>query len=262
MPSPFPGMDPYLEDPARWPDVHHSLISVSREYLTEQLRPRYFVRIEERVYVSDQEDPGRKVIVPDLRIGKTPGRSAPRHAGATAAVATIEPITRITLVEDQIRESYLEIVDAVSKGLVTVIEVLSPANKVPLSRGRENYRKKQLEVMYSAAHLVEIDLLRQGARTVEELNMPPFDYLVHVSRAHDRPDGKLWPIPLRSPLPAIPIPLKKPDPDATLDLQRVLNTVYDRAAYELTVDYSRDPVPPLAPEQAAWAKEHLARHTS
>jgi len=260
MPSPFPGMDPYLEDPARWPDVHHRLITASSDYLTEQLRPRYFVRIEERVYVSDPEDPGRDVIIPDLRVGRTSSQDKPHAAVAPQSVATIEPITRITLIEDEIREARLEVVDAASKGLVAVIEILSPTNKVPGGRGRDSYKQKQLEVMHSPAHLVEIDLLRQGPRAVKTLNMPACDYLVHVSRASERPKGKLWPIPLRSPLPAIPIPLKKPDPDAMLDLQRVLNTVYDRAAYELTVDYSQDPVPPLAPEQAAWAKELLARH--
>jgi Protein of unknown function (DUF4058) len=257
MPSPFPGMDPYLEHPARWPDVHHRLITASSDYLTEQLRPRYFVRIEERVYVSDPEDPGRDVIIPDLRIGKAPNQDVPRPAGQSQAVATIEPITRVTLIEDEIHEARLEVIDAVSRGLVTVIEFLSPTNKVTGSRGRESYREKQLEVMHSPTHLVEIDLLRGGARTVEQLKMPPFDYLVHVSRAYERPRGKLWPIPLRSPLPPIPIPLKRGDADAVLDLQRVLNTVYDRAAYELTVDYSAEPVPPLNEEQARWAKDLL-----
>ena len=250
-------MDPYLEHPARWPDVHHRLITASSDSLTDQLRPRYFVRIEERVYVSDPEDPGRDVIIPDLRVGRTPGQNAQRPAGAAQGVATIEPVTRVTLVEDEIREARLEVIDAESKGLVTVIEFLSPTNKVPGSRGRDSYKRKQLEVMYSPAHLVEVDLLRSGARSVKTLNMPACDYLVHVSRAEGRPEGKPWPIPIRSPLPAIPVPLKKGDSDAVLDLQRILSTVYDRAAYELTIDYGGEPVPPLDPSQAAWAKELL-----
>ena len=99
--------------------------------------------------------------------------------------------------------------------------------------------------------------LAAGARSVKTLAMPPFDYLVHVSRTYEGSKSKLWPIPLRSPLPAIPIPLKKRDADAVLDLQRVLNTADDRAAYDLTVEYASDPVPPLDLEPSAWAKALL-----
>ena len=68
MPSPFPGMDPYLEEPGLWPDVHHELISETRALLNTILRPKYYVRIEQRVYISDEGDSGRLVMVPDLRM--------------------------------------------------------------------------------------------------------------------------------------------------------------------------------------------------
>ena len=73
MPSPFPGMDPYLEEPGLWPDVHHNLITFAARFLTQQLRPKYYARVEERVYISDENDPGRRVIVPDEPLDIPPG---------------------------------------------------------------------------------------------------------------------------------------------------------------------------------------------
>src|SRR5437588_7273008 len=94
MPSPFPGMDPYLEEPGLWPDVHHRLISIAGEMLTERLKPRYYARIEQRVYISDENDPGRSVIIPDLRVAERPARrnqpKAAESAGSGAVIA--EPL--------------------------------------------------------------------------------------------------------------------------------------------------------------------------
>ena len=107
MPSPFPGTDPYLEDPRRWPDVHHRLISVAGDLLTEQLRPRYLVRIEERVYISDERDPGRRVVIPDLHIVEPIGGSAVALSSSSvkAGIDVAEPIVATTVIRDEIRES-------------------------------------------------------------------------------------------------------------------------------------------------------------
>src|SRR5262245_26870216 len=109
MPSPFPGMDPYLEHPGRWPDVHHRLISVTSELLIVQLRPKYFVRIEERVYLSDQHDPGRLVRIPDLKIAARTdqgfGRAESKESGT---IATVEPVVATTLFDEEIHEARLE----------------------------------------------------------------------------------------------------------------------------------------------------------
>ncbi len=257
MPSPFPGMDPYLEQPGLWPDVHHELISVSREMLNQQLRPRYHVRVEERVYISDESDPGRSVIVPDLRIRGTERSDTPHspHAAGDARVAIAEPVAVTTLIDDEIHEARLEVVDRSDRSVVAVIEFLSPTNKVPGSRGRASYQQKRQEVMRSPSHLVEIDLLRTGERIAAREALPQLDYLVHVSRMGERPRGLVWPILLPQRLPVIPIPLKPHDPDAPLDLQAVLNTAYDRAAYDLEIDYRRPPQPPLPPEYQGWANE-------
>jgi Protein of unknown function (DUF4058) len=258
MPSPFPGMDPFLEEPGLWPDVHHEIISEARAQLGAQLVPKYYVRIEERVYISDENDPGRDVMVPDVRIAARPGwEDRPFEPRGGTAVEIAEPIVVTTLIDEEIREARLEIVDREQRLVVTVIELLSPTNKVPGSRGRASFEQKRQEVMNSPSHFVEIDLLRGGVGVRTRETLPPCEYLVHLSRNSKRPKALAWPIRLSQRLPVIPIPLHAGDPDARLDLQAVLTTAYDRARYDLSIDYTRDPVPPLPPEWAAWTDRLL-----
>src|SRR5207248_3904973 len=114
MPSPFPGMDPYLEDPGLWPDVHHGLISQMQAVLNAQLRPKYVVRVEERVYVSDEDDPGREGIIPDLRLAAREGSGdGGLHEASSAAIT--EPTEAVTVLEDEIQEARLEVVDRPSR---------------------------------------------------------------------------------------------------------------------------------------------------
>jgi hypothetical protein len=251
-------MDPYLEDPALWPDVHHELMSVIRRELNAQLRPRYVVRIEERVYVSDEDDPGRRVIVPDLRIKQREGVETPRRENG--GVATAEPIVVTMLLDDEIHEARLEVIDAETRAVVTVIEILSPTNKVVQSRGRESYQRKRIELLTSSTHFVEIDLLRAGRRMQVKGGLPPCDYVVHVSRVEQRPDSTVWPLRLQQTLPQVPIPLTRGDADAVVNLQHVLATAYDNAGYDGVVDYGGDPPPPpLTDEQRAWLYDALAK---
>lgn len=257
MSSPFPGMDPYLEALGPWPDVHHGLISEIQTQLNRSLRPKYHVRVEERVYISDENDPGRKVIVPDLRVVETrePQDAYDVYRDGQAVVA--EPVVLTTLIDDEIHEARLEVIDTSQHMVITVIEILSPTNKVAGSRGRASYEQKRREVMTSPTHFVEIDLLREGDPIhVREL-LPRGDYFVHVSRQGGRPQGCVWPILLPQRLPVISIPLKSEDPDAKLDLQVVLDTAYDRAAYDLEIDYRAAAIPPLQGEADQWAVELL-----
>ena len=258
MPSPFPGMDPYLEDPGLWPDVHHGLISEMQAALNRVLRPRYHARIEERVYISDENDPGRTVIVPDLRVAEGPGETrAPGGPTPIVGGAVAAPVVATTLVEEEMHEARLEIVDRDQRAVVAVIEVLSPTNKVAGSRGQQSYREKRQEVMRSASHFAEIDLLRSGVGILARETLPPHDYLVHVSPEERRPKGLIWPILLPQRLPVITIPLKPEDPDVELDLAAVLEAAYERAAYDLQIDYRKEPVPPLPEQHTAWADELL-----
>jgi hypothetical protein len=260
MPSPFPGMDPYLEAPHRWADVHHELISGIRERLNDQLRPKYYTRLEERIYLSDDLDTGRAVIVPDVLIHPNlgnPSRSA--DSVETATLQITEPIILDDLFEEEIHEPYITIIDRAGRSIVAVIEVLSPSNKVAHSSGRASFQAKRREVFDSTAHWVEIDLLRAGELGLGvRAGLPPHEYAVFVSKAGDkRRHGLIWTIRLNQRLPTFSIPLLGNDPDATLDLQEVLTTAYDRAAYDADVDYAVEPIPALDSEFRSWADRLL-----
>jgi hypothetical protein len=261
MPSPFPGMDPYLESPALWSDVHHSLISIYRETLAAQLRPKYIVKIEERVYITDESDEefDIQVRVPDLEVAIRAGGEAAQFSPGdeTAQLEIAEPVVAKTWFEKVVHEAYLTIVDRTSDKAITVIEILSPANKVPKSPGRESFEEERREVMNSPTHWVEIDLLRGKRMMRIPKKVGPHEYLIHVSRRGQRPRGQLWGILLPQHLPVIPIPLKSDDPDGRLDLQTTLNAAYDRASYDLRIDYRKEPKPPLDEKLAAWADELL-----
>ncbi len=256
MPSPFPGMDPYVEDPVMWADVHHELISVARATLNRQILPKYVAAIDERVYLLDEDDPDHAYQrVPDLRVFEAPVPSAAPQTSIAVAEA-MEPI-KVVLLDDQVREPFLQILDAASKQVVTIIEVLSPWNKQKGSPGRKSFTAKRREVMNSPTHWVEIDLLRQGERVRSRPSLKRYDYIVHACRADDDRQSVVWPIRLRQRLPVITIPLRKGDADARLNLQDILHEVYDRGGYERRIDYKADPVPPLSGENAVWAREWL-----
>jgi len=245
-------MDPYLESPAIWPDVHHELISEIRGALNPSLRPAYVARVELRVYISDEDDPGREAIIPDVRIEK-PKRNGSRKRKNGAATAIAEPLIVPFLIDSEIEEARVEIKHLASGKLVTVIEVLSPTNKIRGARGRTSFMEKREQTLASDVHWVEIDLLRGGAPSVTRPPLRPSDYRVLVSSAQERFKARYWPVSVREPLPVIGIPLRDPDPDVPLDLGAVLRTAYERGAYDLSIDYTRKPDPPLRGEGARWA---------
>jgi hypothetical protein len=252
-------MDPYLEGPRVWPDVHHTLISAIRAQLTPQLRPKYVARVEERVYVSEEGDPGRRAIVPDVHVTTSP-LAVDGAALERAAVDMAEPVPVVELLEEEVHEPLIEIRTTTDREVVAVIELLSPANKIRGSRGREEYEAKRRSVMHSAVHLVEIDLLREGAPVFVGQALPTHDYGVYVSRAIE--DGRVrrglfWPILLRQRLPIIPIPLRGNDPDVRVDLRAALDDAYDEAGYDAVVDYAGAPEVKLSGESARWAEEML-----
>jgi hypothetical protein len=255
MPSPFPGMDPYLESPHLWPDVHHGLISQIQSQLNPSLRPHYVARVELRVYISDEDDPGREVLIPDVRVeqGKPKGSKKTKGEGV---LAIAEPEIVTLLLDEEIKEARVEIKHVATGALVTVIEVLSPSNKVKGSRGRDSFMSKRREILGTDANWVEIDLLRGGVPSVVRLRRS--DYRILASRGgEERYRARYWRVGLRQPLPVIGIPLRAPDADVPLDLGLVLQAVYDRAAYDLSIDYHAEPDPRLSREDAAWADRLL-----
>jgi hypothetical protein len=258
-------MDPYLENPAIWPDVHGRLIYGASDLLTPQVRPKYTVRSELRVYLSDENDPGRKLMIPDARITVTPLVERARKvkgrrkvsAGARTAVDEVAPVEVIELIDEEVREARLLVRNAATQDVVTIIEVLSPTNKLPGARGHEEYLEKRRQLIASGTHLVEIDLLRAGQRFGPEHDLPPHEYRVIVSRADRRPRLTIWPVRLDQRLPKVPVPLLPGDPDARLDLQSLFEGLYDRGAFGDGTDCGREPVPPLPPKWRRWADKLL-----
>ena len=272
MPSPFPGMDPYLEEPARWPDVHQRLITYIADALQPQVRPRYHARIGERVYILHPP----RALYPDIILVRRPVREpapvgfAMQAPEVTVTEEVLDMPVILTLPPVERREPFVEIVHAAGDEVVTAIEVLSPANKTP-GEGHRLYHRKQQEILNSQAHLIEIDLLSKGLHTVaisEEgrASLPPHRYLASVKRAPERYRFEVYPVPLQRRLPRIRVPLREPDPDVALDLQAVFRRCYDNGGYADFVDYQPPPPVPLSPEEAAWVdgllKGKELRHSS
>src|SRR5687767_12395385 len=159
MPGPFPGMDPYLEHPARWPGVHQRLITRTADSLAALLPPHYVADIGERVYVVQPE----RSIYPDVAVFASPivARPRDRAGGGTALAPSGEAPWVVTAEPAEVREVFVQILWAQDESrVITVIEVLSPANKAAGSEGRKLYLRKQQELLKSETNLVEIDLLR------------------------------------------------------------------------------------------------------
>jgi hypothetical protein len=249
MPSPFPGMNPYLEQADVWNDLHQSLTFLIRQALTGQVEPNYIVKLEEQLYIHEPSAETRRLFGrADVSVGPS-AESAPKRPGA----GVLEAPARVKLpVVDVERMSRVEVRDRRSRQLVTVIEVLSPSNKYA-GPDRDQYVAKRQELIASQVHLVEIDLLRGGPRMPID-DLPECDYCVVVSRYEERPSAELWPVRLRETLPKIPVPLRAPDPDAQVDLQALLHQAYDAARYG-TYIYLGKPEPALSPEDAAWAEQ-------
>lgn len=251
MPSPFPGMNPYLEQDTVWHDFHESVMPVVRETLAAQVRPHYIVKIDEHIYIHELSAESRLFLGrADVGVARSTGE--PR--GGVALAAPQGP-ARVRLPDVDIeRISFLEIRDRESGRVITVLELLSPTNQ-QAGPDRDQYVGKRAHLLHSAVHFIEIDLLR-GAPRMPMKDLPPCDYYVMVSRYEQRPDADLWPVGLRERLPVVPVPLERPHPDARLDLQQVLDRVYDAAGYEDYI-YRGTPQPALRPEDEPWARQLL-----
>lgn len=252
MPSPFPGMDPYLEG-SLWTCVHTQFSVELARQLIPKLGPRYLAFTTERFVMATPESVAvtTESIYPDVGVADA---EFPSSGGSQTAVATA-PLRLATAMPEAVPHVTVEIRDTANRQLVTAIEVLSPTNK--RGDGRDEYLAKRHRLLRSTAHLVEIDLLRQGQRVPMVQPLPPASYFVFVSRVEDRPMTGVWPISLNQPLPIVPVPLLPGDADVQIDLQQVFTTMYDQFGYERAVNYSRPPEVPLRPRESAWVEERL-----
>jgi hypothetical protein len=231
-------MDPYLELPALWPDVHNSLMVAIRDALAPILAPRYYIALERRMYLLGPDD---LVLVGRADLAVLP-HAEPQQLSALplteAGVIEVE-----VLMEDEVGENYLEVHETGAGKLVTVLELLSPANKLH-AKGRETYEQKRRDVFRSRTNLVEVDLLRAGG-----------DYRIVIMRGSRRPRGQMHAFALRQPIPSFPLPLLPGEVEPLVDLNAILHALYDRARFDLRLDYTQPPVPPLHETDAAWANE-------
>ncbi|MEL6937323.1 MAG: DUF4058 family protein [Cyanobacteria bacterium J06607_17] len=258
MPSPFPGMDPYLEQPAFWSSFHSRLIVAIADVLAPQLRPHYYVEVETRTYTDIPE--GELLVgIPDAVVlaGVTQGNPEETPLASSGHEGYAHSQTVTLPMPTEIRERYLEIREVGTNAVITVLEVLSPKNK-RRGKGRDLYEAKRQSILGSASHLIEIDLLRRDNPMPMQGTVQLAHYHVLVSRAEQRPLAQLFVSKVREPLPEFPLPLKSPDEAVNVNLQDVFAGVYDRASYDLRLDYSQSPPPPSFSESdQSWMRSLL-----
>lgn len=253
MPSPFPGMDPYLEDPIEWSDLHVRLMVAISRQLTAQVAPHFYVRVEQRVSIVGSDDEERRVIVPDVYLAQT-GAPPARPVSGSAQIAAP---TLVTVLEElELREHFIEIYDARSRAVVATLEVLSPVSKAG-GQKQAAFQARRRAVMASPAHWIEVDLLRAGERPKEVAGKS--DYSALLKRAGRSGTLEVWYRSLRDQLPTITVPLRAPFADVPLDLQAAFAVAYAEARYDDQLRYDgAPPPPPLPPADAAWASGLLA----
>jgi hypothetical protein len=253
-------MDPYLEG-YLWPDVHQALASKIRQLLTPLLRPRYTVRLG--VYVVEDRTPESEIgiMYPDIEVltrvheSSVPPTS-PADSPKQARIPTPATITLPVIASVEVQIVRVEIRDTADNRLVTCVEILSPVNK--RDPGLTRYRHKRQRLYEANVHVLELDLLRRGARPIVHPRLPSSSYLIALTRAQVGTTA-LWPLSIRDTLPLVPVPLQPPDEDVVLDLPDALSAVYDEAAYDLSIAYQQSPPPPdFSEDDQKWMRILLA----
>jgi hypothetical protein len=255
MPSPSPGMNPYLENPELWTEVHHWILTLLAESLIPQLRPKYRVAVEKRVY-HDTDRNSVLIGIPDVAIARSLKPTIQESSNIAVASPPVKPITVNIPIPEEIRETYLEVREIATGEVITVIELLSPKNKRQ-GEGKKAYQTKRLQILGSSTHLVEIDLLRAGESMPILDNDIKSDYRILVSRSQLRPKAELYPFNLLEAIPAFFLPLQKGDIEPLVNLQNVIQDLFDRAGLDLAIDYNSEAVPPIQEPDLNWVNDLL-----
>jgi hypothetical protein len=257
MASPFPGMDPYLEQSAFWSSFHSRLIVAIADALSPHLLPHYYIEVEARTYLEGEDEllvgvPDGVVYVPSESSEKSP------HSGQQGMIATQVRPQKVTLpMVSEVKERYLEVRELGTDAVITVIEVISPKNK-RAGKGREEYEHKRETVLGTQTHWIEIDLLRAGKPMPMRGMTGAMDYRVLVSRSNLRPVADLYGFTLREPIPSFPLPLRQPNESVLVDLQAIFSGLYDRAGYGMRLNYQLPvPSPALNADDQAWVSDLL-----
>jgi len=252
MKSPFPGIDPYLEQ--HWGDVHTSLMVYLRDQINDQLPADLQARVEESVSVDIDES--SRWIYPDVKVVERPDLDS--IASVVVADAVIVEPTIIPLPSELLTQRHIEIVDLNSGNrVVTAIEPLSPVNKLETT-GRTAYRRKQREYIEAGVNLVEIDFIRSGSFIVAAPEgRIPWDkrtpYIVCIRRSYRPEQAEIISIAIDQTIPNFRIPLRATDADIVLKIQPLLDDCYRRGRYA-SIDYSQPPRPKLGDKESVWAE--------
>ncbi len=260
MPSSFPGMDPYLEDPSIFPGFHHRLADDLADRLNAQIVPKYYADVEVRTVLDEISIALPKTTLPDIGVYERQPELI--GAGGLAVLIAPAPIERVASIPAETRLFSVQVRENETGEIVTSIEILSPYNK-RRGEGLDEYRLKRRRALSALVHFVEIDLLRGGIRPGWEVEEPPLDadyiLLVNRNRGNDARISEIWPVGLNEPLPTLPIPLLASDPDVALELNTAVREIYARARYDTRVDYrAAVPAPSLRPTMQRWMEQALA----
>lgn len=243
-------MDPYLEGHL-WPDVHDSLAYLIKVQLAPRLGPQYVVHLHNYTVEDTSPDEDIGILYPNVEVFHKPD-AVQEPAVSYGVKTTPESMILPDIKPVEVRIPVVEIRDRKHNKLITAIEILSPVNK--RNPGLQPYREKRLRLHYAGVHLVEIDLLRRGERPITHPYLPKSHYLVTLIRGGV---GKtqVWAVDVKGQLPIIPIPLKHPDADISLDLGQALKDLYEQRQFEKSIDYSEMPPPPaFSEEDLAWMR--------
>jgi hypothetical protein len=252
-------MDPFLEDPAFWPDFHSRFINYWCEAIAEQLPFRYDARIGERVNLVERQPGMIRRVEPDVAVSHW-GAGSVASSAAGDAVATLEPVTIPLVIEEPARQNYIEILRRPERDLVAVLELLSPSKKTPPGLGE--YVAKRNAVLRQDVHLMELDLLLEGERMPLRDPLPPGDYYALLARADRRPNCDVYAWTIRQALPQIPVPLRSPDADVLIDLAAVMRTTYERGRYAKSINYEMPPKAALSSSHRQWIFQQTTAATT
>ena len=221
MPSPFPGMDPYLEDEKLWPSFQHQLVNCLYQILLPGLVDRYRARVGQRHYATEQ------------------------------ALFT-------SVVREEHHEEFIEIRQRTDGRLITLVDVVSPANKTT-TQGRQTYLDKRREGRSASSNLVEIDLVLQGQPMLDYSRdgLPDLDYAVTVTRPAQPERYEIYTTTLQKKLPRFRLPLAADDRDTVLDLHAAFTRCYDQGNFAAKIDYQREPPMRLSESNRQWVGEIL-----
>jgi hypothetical protein len=261
MRSPFPGMNPYLEHPALWSSFHLRLIGAVLSSLDSALPSRYYTEVKTQTYQvlegSEEDEEGQWVRNRSAHLPAHASRAPDEESNMMTVTLPKCPQSVILPIMITLKERHLEVRELGSEAVITIVKVLTPRNKRQ-GRGRMVYERQRERILSGLSHLVEIDLLRRDLPMPMLGTIGSTDYRILVSRAQCRPQADLYRFDLSEPIPSFPLPLKPEDAELIIDLQSIVEELFDRARYAQRIDYCQPvPSPLLTSIQQAWVDELL-----